>query len=216
MAKIKQVQEDGTEIEVEVFTQEELNQKLNEKDAEWETKLSEKDAALTRFETERKDLEEKLDKATRDGIKEDHPNFKILKDALSKKDSEIQSIKNELDNDRKNRVKEEIENKIKIISRGDVELEKKMKLHLENTLIGMKDTTPEERQKKIEAAYKLSSDNSGDGQGMFDGGINGGGGNFNDFKPSVDTFTTREKALGKNLGITEEDYKKYAGRVSKK
>jgi len=217
MAKIKQKQEDGTEIEVEVFTPEEMNTKLQEKDKEWETKMTEKDTSLQTILKEKEELDNKIKQAELDGMKDDHPNFKVLKEALSKKDSEIQSIKTELDTDRKQRIQDALDSKIKIAVKGDTELEKKVKLHLSTTLSSMKEDTEEAREKKLEAAFKLSSDITNDGPGIFDGGM--GNGRGNEFKPGNGSgveFTSREKALGAKLGITDEDYKKYGPRVSKK
>lgn len=214
MAKIKQVNAEGVEEEIEVFTPEEVDAKLQEKDKV----LAEKDTTLNSLANEKKELEEKLSKMAVDGIKEDHPNFKVLKEALSKKDSEIQSLRTEFENDKKQRAEEAFETKIKLLAKGDTELEKKIKLHLTTTLVGMKEDNDEARQKKIEAAYKLSSDTSLEGPGIFDMGV-GGSGKGSEFKDGgVNTveFTARERALGAKLGITAEDYKKYGSRVSKK
>lgn len=202
-------QEDGTEIEV--FSQEELDAKLGAKDTEWQGKLQEKETALTSLSTEKEALEKKLGET-----KEDNPNFKILKDALGKKDDEIKKINETIANERTQRVNEELDLKIKAGAKGDTELEKKVKLHLTSTLSGMPEDTAENRQKKIEAAFKLSIDKVGDAPGMFDGGIpsgmgNGKGGNFE--SGSKVEFTAREVALGAKLGITPEDYKKYGNKV---
>ena len=50
----------------------------------------------------------------------------------------------------------------------------------------------------------------GAGAGGYSGGGNGNGGG------NTVEFTAKEKALGAKLGITQEDYKKYGNRVSKK
>lgn len=213
MAKIKTKNEAGEEIEVEVFTPEEVDAKLQEKDQEHQKVIAEKDNELSTAKQEKADLEAKMG-----DIKPDHPNFKTLKDALDKKDSDIKKLSEDIATDKKLRQTEEMDDKIKIATKGDAELEKKVKFHLENTVSGMKDDTKENRQKKLDAALKLSTDHSTDGPGIFDGGINDGG-KGHDIKPGgVDgaDFTPREKALGAKFGITAEDYKKYAGRVSKR
>jgi len=218
MATIKQTQEDGTEIDVEVFSQEEVDAKLSEKEtalkSEFDTKLNEVQQSITELSTEKEKLEKELGTT-----KEDNPNFKILKDALNKKDNEIKSVNEKLDSIEKQRKTEEYDLKIQNLSKGDTELAKKMSLQLSTTLAGMKDDTKEDRDKKIMAAYKLSVDVPSNGQGMFDGGIGGGDrGNYSDVKEGFGgvEFTSREKALGEKMGITAEDYKKYGNKVSKR
>lgn len=221
--KIKQTNTEGVEEEIDVMTQEEVDAKLAAEKAVLEeshkNSLAEKETAFQALATEKSTLEAKIKQAEIDGMKEDHPNFKILKEALNKKDEDIKAIKSELDNDKKQRVNEEMESKIKIASKGNVELEKKIQYHLEKTLSGLKSDTKEERQVKLEAAFKLASDGSSAGPGIFDGGIDGsrgGSGGSSDGAPSGVEFSAREKALGAKLGISAEDYKKYANRVSKK
>lgn len=220
--KVKQTNDEGEEIEVEVMTQAEVDAKLAAEKAALEeshkNQLGEKDTAFQALAKEKADLEDKIKKAQLDGIKDDHPNFKILKEALSKKDSEIFEIKTALDADKKQRAKEEIDTKIKLASNGNEDVEKKIKFHLEKTLAALPENTAEERKVKLEAAFKLSSDGSNEGPGMFDGGTGGGGygaGN-GESNPNTVEFTAKEKALGAKLGITQEDYKKYGARVSKR
>lgn len=208
--KIKQTNDLGEEVEVEVFTETELQDKVKETEtnikSEYETKLQ-------ALDKEKQDLESKIGE-----IKPDHPNFKVLKDALDKKDKDISGLREEITTDKNQRKQEAMDSKIKIASKGNVDLEKKIKLHLTSTLIGMKEDTEEERNNKMQAAIKLSSDHSSDGPGMFDVGAGGGGAGeeFNSGGSSGVEFTSREKALGEKLGISQEDYKKYANRVSKK
>lgn len=203
-------QEDGTEIEV--FSQEELDAKLGEKETEFTAKLQEKETALSSLSTEKEDLEKKLG-----ATKEDNPNFKILKDALSKKDDEIKKINETITNERTQRVTEELDLKIKALSKGNQELEKKVKLNMTSTLSGMPEDTAENRQKKLDAAFKLSADHVSDLPGMFDSGIPGGAGGMKGGAgfggESKVEFTAREKALGAKMGITTEDYKKYGNKT---
>lgn len=220
--KIKQKNPDGVEEEIEVFTPDEVNNKVKETEdkikGEYDNKITEKDTAFQTLEKEKKELEDKMSKASLDGIKDDHPNFKILKDALDKKDKDIGDLKSAIDQDKKDRQTELLASKIKVIAKGDAELEKKINLHLATTLVGMKDDTDEARNSKLSAALKLSLDHSQDGPGMFDYGVGGAGGG-DGFKGGSggdgNDFTARERALGAKLGITEADYKKYASRVSK-
>jgi hypothetical protein len=205
MAKIKVIKDDGTEEEIEAFTEAEVTEKVKEKEEEFNKVINEKDETLKNLTKEKDDLAAKVG-----GTKEDNPNFKILKEALDKKDKEIEDIKISLEKDKEER---KISSLITKFTRGNEELEKKIRFHLENTVVGMKSDTPEDLSKKVDAAIKLSQDYGS--QGMFDGGI-GGGGKGDDIKNGGGTgveFTPKEIALGNKLGITDEDRKKYGPRL---
>lgn len=211
---IKQKQEDGTEIDIEVFSQEELDAKLSESQKDFEAKIAEKDTTLTTLAEEKAALEKQIG-----GVKEDHPNFKTLKDALKVKDEEVKKLQDDIASDKKTRQEEAMGAKIKSVSKGNEEVEKKIKLHLTNTLASMPETTEVERQTKFEAAVKLSSDHASGGPDILDGVMHNGGGAGGTFDdnggPKVE-FTAREKALGAKFGITAEDYKKYGPKLGKK
>ena len=206
MAKVKIINEKGEEEEIEAFTEAEVTAKVKEKEDEFNKVIGEKDTTLETLKKEKEDL---LAKAG--DIKQDNPNFKVLKDALDKKDQEINDIKSSLEKDKEER---KISTIITKFTRGNEELEKKIKFHLENTVAGMKSDTDEALSKKIDAAVKLSQDYGS--QGMFDGGIGGGGTHGDGGNGGGDSkveFTPREKALGAKLGISEEDYKKYGSKL---
>lgn len=204
--KIKQTNADGVEEEIEVHTDADVAAKLEEKDKEHGQKITEITGKLTNLEGEKSELQKKFDAL---GGKEDHPNFKVLKEALDKKDGDITALRTELNTDKDNRKKEAIDDLVSIASKGDAELEKKIRLHLTTTLAALKDDTKEDKQKKIEAAYKLSTDSSS-APGPFDRGTgNGGRGSEVDENRQGAEFTPRERSLGKKLGISDEDYKKY-------
>lgn len=211
---------EGVEEEIEVFSAEETQAKIDAEKATLEEKhkadLEAKTGEATKVAAEKAELEAKIQKMEMDGIKDDHPNFKVLKDALAKKDTEMAALKTEIDNDKKTRKSEAMDAEIKKLTKGDAELEKKIKLHLEKTLSGLPDGTPEERTIKLLAAMKLS-DAGESGPGMFDDGLGGGGyhGGGEGSSTKVE-FTAREKALGAKLGIKEEDYKKYGPKLGKK
>lgn len=215
MATIKQKQEDGTEIDVEVFTQAELDAKIaSEKSAlqtEYEVKLQEKDTSLNALATEKADLEAKLG-----GVDKENPNFKVLKDALDKKDGEIRAIRESIENDKKSVREESMNTKVKLVAGTNEELAKKIKFNLTNTLASMKEDTEEDRVAKFNAALKLSADSSIDTPSIMDLGIGGGGSNRgSDFsQKSTVEFTKREIALGEKLGITDEDRKKFGPKLT--
>jgi chromosome segregation ATPase len=205
MAKIKTVNDQGEEIEIEAFTEEEVNAKLQEKEEEYSKVIEEKDSTLEELKKEQEEIASKVD-----GTKEDNPNFKILKEALSKKDAEIEDIRQSIERDKEKR---ELSTLVTKASRGNDELEKKINFHLENTVAGMKAETPEDLAKKVDAAVKLSQDIGT--EGMFDGGISGGGqgGEIKDTSYGGAQFTQNEIALGNKLGITDEDRKKYGSKL---
>lgn len=219
MATYKQINEDGTEVEIEAFSAEEVDQKLKAKEEEFNAKITEKETIATNLANEKKKLEDDMAKMKLDGVKDDHPNFKVLKEALTKKDEEMAGLKNEIATDRKTRQQEALDVEIKKAANGNEEFEKKVRFHLEKTLGALPEATQEERKIKLEAALKLSSDHIG-GPGPMDGGIGGGGyggkGGSGDGGEGTVEFTSREKALGAKLGITAEDYKKYGPRINKK
>lgn len=220
MAKIKQKNEKGEEEEIEVFTPEEVAAEKAKLEETHKAEMEEKDKFVQALASEKADLEKKIKDAELSGLKEDHPNFKILKEALQKKDEEIKKISTDLENDRKSRKQEALENEIKVASKGNVELEKKIKLHLKETLSALPEETPEQRKVKLEAAIKLSSDGSSNGPGMFDNGAGAGGMGNGSYGAGGSTetveFTAREKALGAKMGITQEDYKKYGPKLTNK
>jgi len=204
MAIIKTTNEEGEEIEIEAFTQEEVDAKLAEVKTEYDGKIVEKDKTLDNLAKEKIELEKKIG-----GVKEDAPNFKVLKEALDKKSTDIDALKGELETDRKSRKESFIDSIISKATHGNEDFEKKIKYHLENTLIGMKDDNDSNLKNKIQAAVKLSLDVSN--PTILDGIM----GNqtvssevINDGKEE-NKFTPNQKALGNKLGISDEDYKKY-------
>lgn len=220
--KIKQTNDKGEEVEVEVSTQEEVDAKVAAEKAALEEshkkQLEEVQGKVATFENEKKELQAKIDDMVKSGMNADNPSFKVLKEALDKKDQAINEIKEQFETDKKTRAAEEMDAKIKIASRGNDELEKKIRYHLEKTVVALPEGTKAERQTKLEAAYKLAADGSSDGPGMFDMGTGSGGPGGGSGSGGGDTneFTAKEKALGAKLGITDADYKKYGPRVSKR
>ena len=209
---MKVKQEDGTEIEV--VPVEEVEQKINQvKDdlkKEYDTKITETNTALETLKTEKADLEAKI-AGNKEG--EDSPNFKVLKEALNKKDEEIKNLGSKITSIEQQRIEDYKTKFISTYSRGDKEVEKKILHHFNETLKSVDAVTPEQIEAKLQSAFKLSVDiqkpnqlqkviqgNNGIG---FD--VNNGGG--------APEFTPQEKALGAKFGLTEEDYKKYGPKI---
>jgi len=209
--KIKQKDETtGEEIEVEVFSPEEVQAKLAEK----ETLIAQKDATLANLANEKAELEKKVNE-----VKPDHPNFKALKDDLKAKVDEINALKTTMEAEKKQRQEEAMSAYIKTLAKGDAEVEKKIKLHLSSTLSGMPETNDAEKKAKLEAAFKLSTDIPGGSPSildsvMFDGA--GAGADIKDNGAGAVQFTAREKALGAKMGISDADYKKYGPKLVNK
>ena len=216
--KIKQVNEDtGEEEEIEVSSQEEMDAKVKETEdklkAEYETKAQEAADSIFKLSEEKKALEDKIG-----GVKEDHPNFKALKEALDKKDTDIKTLREDLDGDRKLRKDTFASGVIASAARGNKDLQDKIEFHLKNTVSSMKDGTEDEQKAKIHAAIKLAADTSSE-MSLMDGGMQGSGGRGmggSAFSSDRVEFSASEKSLGAKLGITAEDYKKYGSRVTKK
>jgi len=210
--KYKTTNDAGEEIEVEAYSEEELNSKLDEVKKEYDSKMIEKDTTLSNLAKEKEELEKKIG-----GVKEDHPNFKVLKDALDKKDNDIKTLREDLENDRKSRRDSFLNSIIVKASKGNEDFEKKVKFHLDNTLVGLKDSTDQEIKTKVEAAIKLSLDTH-ESKSILDNimGDGGGKGFVKSTGGDAVEFSPREKAIGAKLGITAEDYKKYGPKLSKK
>lgn len=211
MAKVT----NGEGEEIEAFTQEEVDAKLKETEDKFRGQVKEKDANLTRLAAEKVVLEEQVK-----NVKPDHPNFAALKTALKSKEDETVALKETIEADKKVRAQEAIQAEIKSLAKGNVEMEKKIKLQLDTTLKGMPETTPEEKSVKMAAAVKLSVDFSNSKErGIFDGGISSGGqgsGVGAGEGAATVEFSAKERELGAKLGLSAEDYKKYGSKVSKK
>jgi len=223
MTKFKQEQDDGTFIEVDGFTQEEVDAKLEEKkvsvSAEYDLKIEENTKGMATLASEKAQLESDLAAAKAgDGGKENGGNFKILKDALDKKDADINGLRETIESDKKTAAADAMTKKINLASGNNTELAKKIKLNLDTILTGMPETNEAEKNAKFSAALKLSVDTHSEIPGMFDQGLGGGGGGgYNPIGEGSNTeFTSKEKSLGGKMGISAEDYKKYGSRVINK
>ena len=197
--------EDGTEVEA--LTAEEVEAKLATERAsalaEAEKNFNEQKDII---EAEKAELEERIK-----GIDNKDQNFKVLKEALDKKTDEIKTLGTKIEDEGK-KIRSEIvrDDLIEKLSRGNKELEKKIKLNFDETLKGVEAKTPEEIKSKMDSAYKLSIDSTG--PNPIDVAINGSGGAG--FRPITNNndkveISETEKSLGKKFGISEDDYKKY-------
>lgn len=206
--------------EVEVFTAEEVGQKVKEVEdkkvveieeikksvsREFEEKINSTNTTLETLKAEKEELEKKL------GGGGQIDNFKELKSALDKKTESIEKLQSEISEYKTTQREKEINAVISSKTKGDKELEKKVKLHFKETLSAMSEGTDEEISKKLDAALKLASD--GDEPNPLDFTGRGGGRGFDANQSGGVEFTGREKALGAKFGISEADYKKYGSKI---
>ncbi len=209
--KYKIINDKGEEEEIEAVTPEEF-EKTSTKLQELESQIKEKDEALNKALSEKQELESKVG-----DTKEDHPNFKILKDTLDRKTQEIDSLKNDFESSKKASKETLKESLLGQFVKGNKEVEDKINFHLENTLKGMSESTDKEYKEKLIAAVKLSADNASESplNSVLNNSM-GGGFNLRNGGSAGVEFTSKEKQLGAKLGITEEDYKKYGPKLTNK
>jgi len=155
--KIKQTNDKGEEEEIEVLTPAEVQAKLDAEKGVLEDahkkEMEETKGKIITFEKEKVDLQKKIDDMVASGMNADNPSFKVLKEALDKKDTAINEIRESIENDKKVRATEDMDTKIKLASRGNEDLEKKIRHHLEKTVMGLPDGTKAERQIKLAFQY---------------------------------------------------------------
>lgn len=198
--------------QVEVFTQEELDKKVNEKIEEYkldnpteedikklQEELEKKNSELKKYE----DKEYNFSELRKTKEKEEVAR-KILeeeKKALEAKiDEKINGVKEDI-------VKEKISERVKNFSNGDEELEKKILYHYNR--IKDEATNDKEINKKLVDAFILATKR--DDNDVVSGTISSFGSPVitkrqkNEIKPEL-------KPVAEKLGITDEDIKKYGGQ----
>lgn len=212
---------DGTEVEV--MSPEEVQKKLDEvaeaaknerKNLEdsHSQKIATIEEKMGKLEQDKKDLEEKLNGGA--GAGDDHPNFKVLKEALDKKETEIKALTESMQAINKQRVDDFLKVEIKKAAGNDEEVAKKIKHHFDETLKAMPDKTSDDIAARIDAAKRLAG--VADMPNPMD--FSGQGGGFFPFKggtPGAVELNDKEKDLGRKMGLTDDDYKKYGNKLRK-
>lgn len=218
--------EDGTEREV--FSADEVTAKLEEAKkaageevrTEFQSKLSEQDARMATFEAEKAELEEKLEElGKKDNSSDKDKNFRVLKEALDKKDKQIDELAKKIEETGNIRVQDFKERLIDKYADGNEDLKKKIAHNFDSTLAGVEAKTEKEIEDKVKNAVKLSVDTGG--PSPLDAALQGGEPGASDGLArgrSGDTveFSANEKKLGAKFGLTDEDYKKYGSRLKNK
>jgi len=185
--------------------------------AEANTKFSEQiTAEKTAAEARTKELEAQVaaaqaavDKAGDDGDKSENlanmrKKVKETEDALKAEREANAARWNTLEGDR-------VASAITAVAGTNKELADKIKFHFDKTLSGVKAVSAEEIQEKVKSAFKLSADHAGAPSPLDAArGGNPRGAGQPKFAGQEVKYTPEQKAAGKVLGVTEEDYKKYA------
>lgn len=182
---------DGTEHEV--YEADQVETALKEKEEVFTTEkeklvadLKEKEDALAKSNEKAGDF-----KALRDAKEVAE---KSLKDASDKHAQEVATLKG-------SNIKEHKDKLFGLIVGNDKNVEEKMKFHLENTLKAMPETTSEEIDKKLKAAYTLVSGHADDERISNLASSAGGGGPSEKVDVNPDL-----KKIGKNFGLDDKDW----------
>lgn len=203
--KIKQ--DDGSEIEV--YTADELEEERKRAVDEFKNEnpdLANIEQIKSDLDKTKLDLEAALAKGGNTAQQR-----KIISDLEIKVKDQEDSFTKQITEIKTSTDQKEIDRIVDRVSGGDVELKKKIVESMKQ-LSSMPHTTDEEKLRKVEAAYKLSTPNPVPSilnhDIMYSGGAGGGSGEPDANKPSqalVD-FGARY------FGLTAEDFKKYGGK----
>lgn len=185
------IEKDGQQIEV--FTQEELNQKIEEE----KSKIPDGRAEIDKLKSDLAKKEEELKK-----VGDKDYNFSELrksKEDLEAKLKEVEDKQKEFISSSNNK---EILNKISNISNGDKELEKKIRFHFDRIVDVPKND--EELAKKVADAYVLAVGESSNSK-ILDA-ISSHGAPINSQNSGKGGELTQDVMnVAKNLGITDKD-----------
>ncbi len=185
--------EDGTEVEA--FTQEEVDAKVQETNQNIEDLKSQLDQA-------NKDLEE----LKNDDKNKNFENLRKSKKAAEDKVAELEGkINNEIGGLKNMIVAKELDQNIKVLADGDEELAKKIKLHYDEMLKPEDDE--KKRNEKLGQAYVLATGGKPNNDVMKD--VISGAGGPNKNPGSNKGFSPDLVGLGAKLGLSPEDFKKY-------
>lgn len=193
--------------DVEVFSTEELEAQKQEAIEAYKAENPDKTDDLTALQEELQKKEEELK-----GLKDKDVNFSKFK---SQKDKEIETIKKEIDEKIVSVKKEVMEgvmkdhynDTLKVLAGGDEEAKKKIEFHFKR--LGDVAGTKEEITNKLKDAYILAN-KPADIDALNTSVISSGGVGRINVKVSETKLTPEEKELGKKLGLSDEDYKKYS------
>ena len=179
--------------EVEAFSKEEVATQITAKETELETLRKEKD-----------ELADKVNK-----VSDKDANFNALKDALAKKDEDIKNLSTKIEEVNNSRVSEMQNDILNSIAGDDKELRESILKEMDT--FRDKPTTKEEMQTLAFKALSIVKPAIVEGAMDSFRSANLGGG-FRNIKNTTDTEIKPElKSVTNNLGISDEDWKKYGG-----
>ena len=198
--------EDGEVVEG-LLPKEEVDKKIKE---EVDKVAAEKTAAEDKIKT----LEEEVTKAKAaingagDGDDDKEKNIVVLRKKLQDTESALEDMKKVNDGRWSSLEGDRISSAITSVAGKDEELAKKIRHHFEKTLAAVEVKTAEDFQKKMASALKLSTDAPAGADPLR---VAAGGGSFSAGGHSTEpkVFSDSVKNVGKKMGISEEDYKKY-------
>lgn len=202
------IEQNGQEIEV--FTPDELEAHKTEAVEKFKTDHPE----LANVDQLKTDLQAAQDELK--VLKEDpkNANFTQAREKIATLEKTIGTLQTDITNNNGKAMEfvlnYEKDKMITKIAAGDQELAKKIKYNFEKNLTDVKATTPEEIAKKLELAYKLSSDNPAPDVlsdiVLGSSGASGNQGAANNINPDLKAFGS------KYFGLTDEDWAKHGAK----
>jgi hypothetical protein len=205
--------EQGNEV-AGLHTEEELNAKLEEERQAFAKQIEEEKASaqerLVALEAEKLAAQKAVDTAKLGGGDGDKDvNFANLRRKLEETTTALEAEKLANEGRYTALQKERIDTVINTIARGDDELAKKIRFNYDTVLTGMKAETTQEINAKALAALRLSAPTS-DGPDALSIALSGGNkGVHVQQSNAAKKFTSNEVAVGKSLGITDQDRNRY-------
>ncbi len=218
--KIKVKQEDGTEVEQEVFTDAEVKERETAALDQWKKDHPDQGEAMTKMQEDLRIAKEALEAVGGDKGQ----NFIALRTKVQQMEDAIKNSKNEALAE-VNKVRDEmsgaaLDAAVQGLAGEDAELAKKVRFHFETTLKSVVAKDKAELTRKIQQAYLLAAGrepdpnilsgamygSGGAGPGAGAGGGSGGGSPRNPIKPEL-------VEMGKKyFGLSDDDFKKFDKR----
>lgn len=200
----KTIKNEETGTEETVYTAEELEAQKDEAIENYKKDNPDKAAEVEKLQAD-------LQKATEDLAKEKEKdknfgNLRGIKEDLEKKLNDLTgSVPALVDQGIQ---KQHTEGEIKKLADGDVELEKKIRLHFETTLKAVTPKNQEEVNKKIQDAYLLATGTQA--SGVTSTVLGSGGASFVRSRPAnTQPLSEGAKTVGNKLGLSDKDLKDY-------
>lgn len=220
MAKFKD--EEGNEVEA--FTQDEIDQRIEEAkksvQEEYEVQNQETQQQLEAARSEKEELEQKMKDAeeaggTQGGDDKQSENFRTLKEALNKKDEEMKSLREQVEQTESQRIEDYKQKMIEQYAGDDEDLKKKIEHNYDKILSGVETKGEKDIAEKVRNSFKLAADeNTPDPlNSVLQGGAPGPDASIQNGGSNGVEFNQNEIALGDKMGITQEEREKYGPKL---